>query len=230
MLVGQRPKKRPGIRCSKCDKILPLHPPRPAETSVNWICTTCGTKHNAVLNRSDALESLQHVRPERIEFDESNLGRPPEAIVEFVTKMMRTECKRNDNRGAQRRAVVVPVPLIQLDEGLSPTGNVHMAVTRDISSSGISLVSTRAANSPFLAVELSASYDETIQIVMRVIRCRPLRCFYEIAGPFFTVAQDGSGEEAASAEEPQNSQAKDTPEASFENAFIMSKGLPEQSG
>ena len=105
-----------------------------------------------------------------------------------------------------------------------------MAVTRDISSSGISLVSTRAANSPFLAVELSASYDETIQIVMRVIRCRPLRCFYEIAGPFFTVAQDESGEEAASAEEPQDSQAKDTPEASFENAFIMSKGLPEQSG
>ena len=219
MLSGQRSKKKPGIHCPKCGTILPLHRPARAETSVNWICTSCGTKHEAVLNRSNSLECLQHVRPARIEFDESNLARPPEATAEFIAKMLRTEYKGTDKRNSQRRAVVVPVPVIELDENVSPTGNVHMAVTRDISSSGISLISTRAANSRFIAVELSISYDETIQVVIRVNRCRPLRCFYEIAGPFFTVAQEDSVDNTGFDETPQDRQGEETLAVAIKNAL-----------
>jgi len=232
MLSGQRSKKRPGIHCPKCGTILPLHRPHASESCTTWICTKCGTHQEAVLNRSESLERLQQIRPARIMFDDRNLSRPPEAIAEFIAKMMRTDHKGTDKRSAQRRAVVVPVPMIQLDENLSPTGNVHMAVTRDISSSGVSLISTRAANSPFLAVELSVSYEETIQIVMRVSRCRPLRCFYEIAGPFFTVAQEDSvydAEPVETPQAPQESKGQDKLLAALESAPGMSKGFPGES-
>jgi hypothetical protein len=209
MLSGQRSKKMPGIHCPKCDTVLPLHLPSVSESCTTWICTKCGTTQKAALNRSESLERLQQVRPARIEFDDTNLGRPPEAIAEFIAKMMRKEHRGSDKRGSQRRPVVVPIPVIELDENLAPTGNVHMAVTRDISSSGVSLLSTRAANSPFIAVELSIGYEETIQAVVRVSRCRPLRCFYEIAGPFFTVVQEYAADntEESNASPPMPSQS-----------------------
>ncbi len=71
-----------------------------------------------------------------------------------------------------------------------------MAVTRDISTTGLALISTRAASSRFLAVELACPSGETIQVVIRVIRCRPVRCFYEIAGTYFVVLGEAGADGA----------------------------------
>lgn len=65
-------------------------------------------------------------------------------------------------------------------------GPPFLVLTRNVSRSGISLVSTRAVATAFLAVELPSAPEETSQVVVHVLRCQPRRSFYEIAGKFLT--------------------------------------------
>jgi hypothetical protein len=71
-----------------------------------------------------------------------------------------------------------------MDQRLRPVDDAFAAMTRDISKSGLCLVHTRAVRAELLAVELSDLQGETMQLVMRLLRCRPTNRFYEIAGAF----------------------------------------------
>ncbi|NQT37549.1 MAG: PilZ domain-containing protein [Planctomycetes bacterium] len=188
MTTMQQPRRcSPRIQCGGCGKTLPLRPPGHGQVSTSWICTECGALCDAVLDAPKSLESLQRVRPARIKFDKKNLGNPPQSIAAFIVKMLGKEFSGDEKRSTRRHNIVFPVPVVELDEAFCPTGDVRMAVTRDISTTGLALISTRAASARFLAVELTCPSGETIQVVIRVIRCRPVRCFYEIAGTYFVV-------------------------------------------
>lgn len=176
--------------CKTCGQMLPLRMPLAAEKPIAWICVSCGTRYEAVLDASCSLEHLQLVRPERIEFDKSDLIHPPEVVSELIARMFpEEEYEAHEKRHNKRRNIGIPIVAVSLDHGFRPTEDVRLVITRNISQTGIALMSTRATRTPYLAIELPTSPDKPTQMVMRPLRCRPLLCFYEIGGPFVTKVQ-----------------------------------------
>jgi hypothetical protein len=69
-----------------------------------------------------------------------------------------------------------------LDDNFQPRGMNFAAITRDLSTAGLRLFSTRAAGSEFLAVEITPPSGQKIRVVLQVLRCKAIDRFYEIAG------------------------------------------------
>ena len=170
--------------CRHCGQPLPLALPRPGESPVRWTCARCGAAYEAVLAGVPLAEALASVHPTRLTFDRQGLSRPPDLIVEFLVRLLREEPVHHERRQATRHALAVPVIALPMDSTFRPVDAAFLAVTRNISVTGLSLVHTRAVAAQLMVVELAGSASETMQFVMRVLRCRPLRNLYEIAGPF----------------------------------------------
>jgi len=173
--------------CHRCGLTLPLCSPGPGERSMTWYCTGCGTSYEAVLEQEPSPDRIQNVRPARLRFRLPRGAEFPKAIAEFVARMVPEKA----HPGAQKRAldrypVVTPIAVMPLGDRLELVGETFMAVTKNISGSGLALVCTRAVRARYLAVEILEYAREGIQVVVHVLRCRPVRCFYEIAGRFVT--------------------------------------------
>jgi len=168
-----------------------LRTPKFGERTTEWVCTACGTHREGVLAKVAILERLQHIRPARIDFDRENVVLLPEAIADFVTRM---SCEKSywgsERRVGERHNTTVPVAVIPLGDAFQPTEDPFMGITRDISTTGVALIATRAVRSRFFAVEFTSRFQETTQMVVRAVRCRPIRHLYEIAGPFFSKMQE----------------------------------------
>ena len=98
--------------------------------------------------------------------------------------MLRAEYGGSERRGANRHPIVTPVVVMPMNGEFRPAEGAFMVVTRDISTTGLALISTREVSTELLAIELPAAGGEKMQVVMRLARCRPVGRFYEIAGPF----------------------------------------------
>jgi hypothetical protein len=61
-----------------------------------------------------------------------------------------------------------------------------MSVARNISTGGICLLSDRIIHAEFLGLELSATAEELVQVLVQVMRSRPRGNVYEIGGEFIT--------------------------------------------
>lgn len=134
---------------------------------------------------------IQNTRlPDKIQFDKGTLPDPPRSLVAYVTKLLAEEYGGLQRRGSRRFPVIVPVAAMPLDDEFRPKGTTFAAVTRDLSAAGLCLFSTRAANSEFLAVELTSSSDQTIQVVLQVLRCTAIGRFFEIAGQLVARTND----------------------------------------
>jgi hypothetical protein len=91
-----------------------------------------------------------------------------------------------DRRAFQRTAVAVEVRLQPMDSSFAPAGEVFTAITRDISASGVGLVSTRPVKAAFLSLQLPATQNQPPQWVVRVSRCQPMGGFYDVGTSFVT--------------------------------------------
>lgn len=120
------------------------------------------------------------------DFDPENLLRPPEAIAKFVQRMVRNAQYYDgpEQRLERRYAVNLPVTAVPVDRSLQKSGEVFVALTRDISSGGIAMYHTRDVAEKFLALELIAPSGDKLRVLLEVLRCRPAGLFYEIAGRF----------------------------------------------
>ena len=128
--------------------------------------------------------------PGKIQFDRRTLPAPPRSLVAFVAKLLAEEYEGPQRRASRRLPVVVPVVAMPLDDNFRPRGTTFAAITRDLSTTGISLISTRAAGSRFLAVELVTPAGQKIQVVLQVLRCNTISRFYEIAGQLVARTDD----------------------------------------
>jgi hypothetical protein len=171
--------------CPACGQSLPLRLPEAGRNGVEWICTGCGARFVAILDHSTFPKLARNVRPAEIQFDRSRLADPPSALAAFAADFGHKGHHRLvERRAFVRHVLVAPVAVVPIDEDYEPVGEAFMAVTRDVSSGGVSLIHTRAAETKLIVVELPATSDETIQVAVRVLRCRPVGLFYEIAGQF----------------------------------------------
>lgn len=114
------------------------------------------------------------------------LARPPKAIADFVERAIRNSKYYDgpDIRSERRYAVSLRVAAAPVDEQLNKIGEEFIAMSRDISSSGIAIYHTRDVSDRFLALELTAASGEKMRVLLQVLRCRPAGLFYEIAGKF----------------------------------------------
>ena len=126
------------------------------------------------------------------EFNPRRLSRPEE-LMRFVERLIE-EGQREvtpENRSEPRYRVALKVAAQPIDERLRPVGQGFYAVTRDISSRGISLFHTAAVRTHYVALEFQDPLTgQKLQAVLEVLRCRPLGPFHEIAGQFVTKLYD----------------------------------------
>lgn len=178
-------------RCDSCGLLLPLRHPGPGREGRNWTCTGCGAGYRAILAEQCSAKVVQHVRPAGIQFDKSNLVQPTEAIAKFIRKrLVERSYDGHERRRSERYSIVAPAVAMPMDEMVQPAGEAFMVVVKDISTAGVALVSTRAVNAKFLAIELCAASGETMQLLVHVLRCQIIQRFYEIAGQFLTRMDD----------------------------------------
>jgi hypothetical protein len=98
-----------------------------------------------------------------------------------------------DRRKTTRMAVAVAVRLQPMDERLAAVGESFTAITRDISSAGVGLVSTRPVKAPFLLLQFPTAESaeaRLVQWVVRVERCAPLGEFHDLGTSFIAPVPD----------------------------------------
>ena len=107
----------------------------------------------------------------------------PPALWEFVKSFRAHATAFTDLRKYVRHKMFAEVVTRPLDSSLQQTSPTFTALTNDVSQSGISLFSTICVRDPFLAISLRLE-KELIQKTVEVVRCRPVRGFFHIAGRF----------------------------------------------
>lgn len=119
----------------------------------------------------------------RIEFDVTRLEQPSAKIAEIIAKLVPTNGAQPEHREFPRHCVTPAVPV---DDAHCPTDASFVALTRNISQGGISLIHSSPVATKLLAIELRIPESEPLQIIVRLDRCRRIGDFYELAGPFVT--------------------------------------------
>ena len=110
------------------------------------------------------------------------LERPPMEMLDFVRDVGRTDYH---DRQARRHALIMEVAVFPVDEQLQPIVAPFVALTRDISTCGVSLVHTARIHAPRLRLKFECK-DLSAIIHAKVLRCRRLRQYFEIGCEFVT--------------------------------------------
>ena len=153
---------------------------------MEWLCTACGSRHDALIAGDADFRLLRHVRPLGIHFDRSRLNDLPRAITEAIEEMSRGGYGGLERRQTDRFRMMQVVLAIPYAADFQPAGDQFVTITRDISRSGLSLVATRAVHAKYLATELISTGGDVMGVVMRIVRCCTFRRFYEVAGELVT--------------------------------------------
>jgi hypothetical protein len=115
---------------------------------------------------------------------------PTSQVGEFVDRLIneRMHYRGPERRRCPRYPLAVSVSAIPLDHQLQPAGSPFDALTRDISASGLSMISDTRCEAKYLSLLLVNSPSDYLDVVIRVVRFRVVGPMYEYAGPFITVA------------------------------------------
>ena len=167
-----------------CNHTLPLRSPRSGEVAVDWVCNGCNSLYHAVIAENCPEAARQRVRPFSIRIREEELPPPSSELREYSKHLAAKDA--TDRRLSVRQPFRVPVATMPLTENFQPCGEAFVVLSRNISASGLSLLSDHPANSQLIAVQLPPIQGKPLQMAMRVIRERKLGGFIEIAGAFVT--------------------------------------------
>jgi hypothetical protein len=121
------------------------------------------------------------------EFDRDLVPPPSEILVRFAD---RTVANRNttyvgdERRSEPRHAVAIDVLAIPLDKKFKKCGDPFIAITRDLSSSGIAMFHNQHVTAKYLALEIIDAEGVRLRLVLSVLRSSPVGLFYEIGGRF----------------------------------------------
>ncbi|HVC95300.1 MAG TPA: hypothetical protein VND64_16510, partial [Pirellulales bacterium] len=67
---------------------------------------------------------------------------------------------------------------------LRPVGDEFFLIVRNVSATGIGVLSTTPVNSPYLAIELATDGGETLHVAIEVRRCQPIGPCFDVGGRF----------------------------------------------
>ena len=170
--------------CEKCGSGLPLRLTAEVESGVTWLCSHCGRSYRGYLHVDSPQELLHNIRPSKFEFDRTRLVPPSGALAQAVQWIVTRDYQGPDRRATKRTSVCLGVPVILVDDQYSALGEPFVATTRDISAESLALVHGQPIKAKFFVVELPTPNSTPLQLLVKVVRCRPIGSIYEIAGKF----------------------------------------------
>ena len=169
--------------CGACEQPLPLWSASLNELPIVWQCSGCGDETTGVLVPNCPPDQLRYLRREVIGIHHSPPPAPAE-LVEFAQQVNLRDEGNIEKRSSGRHATLSAVPALELNKQLNPVDEPFTTICRNISQGGICLLNERAIVAPFLAVEFSATDQAPIQMLIRILRRRPLGPYHDIGGEF----------------------------------------------
>jgi hypothetical protein len=124
------------------------------------------------------------LQPFVFDFRNARLAAPATELREMLQGLTDQKYVGVQKRASKRSRIATEVPAVALDEHLCPVGDPFVAMSRDISTGGICLVHTGRVEAPYLLVKLEITKWRSIQLVAKILRCRQLKGFFELAGEF----------------------------------------------
>lgn len=103
-----------------------------------------------------------------------------QALVEQVLSEPQEPSER---RARERHKITMPVVAAPVDATRRSIGAAFTAISRDLSTSGLSILHSREVAAPFLIVEMRFPSGRRVRVVMKVVRCVPEGKFFCVAGP-----------------------------------------------
>lgn len=170
--------------CGKCGSELPLRFAGKGEEAALWLCAACGARYCAVLDASSDPDLRRNIRLAPLRFHRHRLPPPPQVSAQFIAERLAKQYDGPERRADPRRSIAAPVAAIPLDDHFLPAGEPFMGMAHNISRGGIALIHTRSVTVPYLGLELTLDETNEIRAAIRIVRCRAVGLFYEIAGPF----------------------------------------------
>ena len=174
------------IPCDSCGATLPLTAPPEGQTAGSWVCVPCGTPCSGFRNTEADGEIVDNVRPALIPLDRSSISAPSPALVDYVTKLEASNSAVEERRDAARRCVSQTIAVQPVDEQFRPVGSPFLAISRDVSRQGVSLLHSQTVEQDCIVVQLTTGNGTQIQVAMQILRRREMDGFFELAGPLTT--------------------------------------------
>jgi hypothetical protein len=126
--------------------------------------------------------------------DGSSPHAPPAELIRFVDRLANeTPRTHSEERRFPRYKLTVEVWVQPVDSNFEPLDKPFTAVSRDISTAGIGLLHTRAVRDKYLWLRLVTSAGGVMNVVVEVLRCRPIGMFYEIGAKFVAKLDEAVG-------------------------------------
>jgi hypothetical protein len=123
--------------------------------------------------------------PLDFDFEKTRAAPAPVELQKLVHQLTdQTAYSGTDKRERTRYRIAIEVPAVELDDDLQPMGAPFVAMSRDISTSGICLVHTQRVTAPRLLIRLDNLNGMRVQVVVEISRRRKLKHFFEISGNF----------------------------------------------
>ena len=169
--------------CASCETALPLVSAPDGEASAQWVCAKCGTEMAGLFDPAADEKVLGNVKLALMNFDRASLAAPSRELQNYVAQQKSDDGQFEERRDATRRTVSQSIAVQALDEQYRPQGDPFLAISRDVSRQGIALIHSEPINSGFLALELTSTEGNRLQIVMHATRLREIDGFHEAAGP-----------------------------------------------
>jgi hypothetical protein len=179
------------MRCSNCANRLPIRPAKDEEWSVTWLCKKCQTQYRGHLDGTLAQTLRENIAISKFPIDWSRLQHPPTTITTAINAWMPTPYVGEERRAETRMRITMPVAVVPVDDAFKPVGPPALLITRDISVGGICLLHDEPLQPKYLVVDLPAKdTEESLQLVVEILRCRAVDTLFEIAGRFVMRSED----------------------------------------
>jgi hypothetical protein len=109
-------------------------------------------------------------------------------VAEFIHTLVAERLKYEgvERRGEPRFPICIPVEATPYDVGGQRARAKFVAVTRDISASGITFLHTASVEEDYWLLEFPRPGIRGIRLVLKVLYRRPIGPLWEIAGRFVT--------------------------------------------
>jgi hypothetical protein len=123
-------------------------------------------------------------KPADAGFYTPSLRRPTSAVIEHVRRLLESHEPIAERREAPRLSVTFAARAIALDRAMQPTGNEFVVIVRNISETGLGLLSMMPVDSRYLAVEMATESGELLLVAIEVLRCQAIGPCFDIGGPY----------------------------------------------
>jgi hypothetical protein len=137
------------------------------------------------------MPDLTLAEPLDFDFEKARIAPAPAEMQELVRQLANQTCFDGpEKRGHSRYRMALEVPVVELDVDLRPTGAAFVAMSRDISATGICLVHTHRVAADQLLIKLDNRKGMRVQAVVQITRRRQLKQFFEMSGNFVLRCND----------------------------------------